>query len=117
MSIDKEFDQPLWKIFYYTKLNKQLEREVGDFLRRNTNSPKLYSNALRHQYGGALYGRNFSPDTARNLGNIAEAFDSGFSTRDDIAEDKKNNEIGIQYGIKYPNASKQQLLEIMFRNM
>lgn len=117
MAVDKEFNRTLWNIPYYTGLNRQLEREVGDFLRSKVPNPKLYSNDLRHQYGAALYARNFNPTTTRVLGNLAEAFDLGLSGWDDYYTDKRNNEIGIKYGMKYPNASKQQLLEIMFNNI
>lgn len=117
MAIDKEFNKHPINLLYYFGLNKQLEQEVGDYLRSKVSNPKLYSNDLRHLYGGALYGRNLGPKTTRFLGNLAEAFDLGFSGWDDVNTDRRNNELGIQYGMKYPNASKQKLLDIMFEDL
>jgi hypothetical protein len=113
--IDTEFNRPLdWKhlqnIGYYNDLNKDLEYQVGDFLRANTNNPKLYSNALRHQYASALYARNLGDDMARKLGQLNEITNMSGSGREDTQIDTINNEIGRQYGKDYPNISKEELL-------
>ena len=112
---DKEFDRPLdiknlGNIFYYNKLNNTLEKEVGDFLRANTNSPKLYSNALRHQYVSALYARNLGDNIAKNLGQLNEFTNLSGSGREDTQIDKINNEIGRQYGLSNPTMPKNELL-------
>lgn len=84
--IDKEFDRPLnvqikgvetgipdlKNYFYYSNLNDKFEHEVGDFLKKNTNAPKLYSNDLRHQYVSALYARNLGENKAKWLGDLNE---------------------------------------------
>lgn len=131
--IDNEFDRPLnyqvkdfdtgipnlknyW--YYYHNLNNKLEKEVGDFLRDNTNSPDLYSNDIRHQFVSALYARNFGPKQAEKLGDMNEIWSLGTtgSGKYDTDLDKLNNEIGRQYAIKYPNISREQLLQILLRD-
>ena len=71
--MDKEFDRPIniFTLPYYNNVNKQLEREVGDWLRANAYAnPKRYSNDLRHQYASALYARNIGSDlTVKNTEN------------------------------------------------
>lgn len=118
--MDKEFNRPmnLKNIFYYNNdVNKQLEQEVGDWLRANAYAnPKVYSNDLRHQYASAIYARNLGDKITRMLGNLNEVFDAGASGRNDTEIDKYNNNLGIQYGLKYPNVSKQELLRTMFND-
>lgn len=113
--IDSEFNKPLdWQhlgnLGYYNNLNKTLEQEVGDFLRANTNAPKVYSNALRHQYTSALYARNLGDDIARKLGQLNELTNMSGSGRADTQIDTINNEIGRKYGATYPDISKEELL-------
>lgn len=112
---DNEFNKPLDfkhlnNIDYYNNLNKDLEFQVGNFLRANTVNPKLYSNDIRHQYASALYARNLGADTAKRLGDLNELINFSGSGREDTQIDKINNSIGRNYGLKYPNLPKEQLL-------
>ncbi len=113
---DKEFNKSLFHLMYYNNLNKQFEREVGDYLRANTNTPKNYSNDLRHQYVSALYSRNFGDNTAKTLGNLNEFFNFNASGRDDTAIDQINNEIGRNYGSQYPDIPRSKLMDILFND-
>lgn len=103
---------------YYNNLNTQLEYEVGNFLTKHTNSPKLYSNDIRHQYGSALYARNFDEKTAKWLGDLNEILHFGKtgSGNYDSNLDQLNNEIGRNYAKKYPNMPKEQLLQILLND-
>ncbi len=130
--VDKEFDRPLniqvknydtgipnlSNYSYYNDLNTKLEQEVGDFLRANTNSPQLYSNDIRHQYVSALYARNLGQEQAKWLGDLNEKlhFSNTGSGAYDTALDQLNNEIGRQYAQKYPNATKEELLQILLND-
>lgn len=112
---DTEFNKPLdlkhlSNLGYYADLNKKLEHQVGNFLRANTVNPKLYSNDLRHQYVSALYTRNLGGKTAKTLGDLNELVNFSGSGREDTRIDKINNAIGREYGVKYPNFPKQDLL-------
>lgn len=124
--IDKEFNRDLnmqigkfnvpnpKSYMYYKDLNKQLEQEVGDFLHKNTNAPQLYSNDLRHQYASALYARNLGAENAKTLGDLHEKYNFYYNGNIDGAKDSQidtlNNEIGRNYGLKYPNIPKEDLL-------
>lgn len=103
---------------YYENLNRQLEYEVGEFLEKHTNSPKLYSNDIRHQYVSALYARNFDEKTAKWLGDLNEILHFGRtgSGNYDSNLDQLNNEIGRNYAKKYPNMPKEQLLQILLND-
>ncbi len=124
---DKEFNKPLnvnsikdignlGNLFYYNNLNRQLEQEVGDFLRANTNTPHLYSNDLRHQYVSALYARNLGENWARGLGELNELTNLSGSGREDTNVDKFNNNIGIQYGLNNPTMPKEELLNTLLND-
>lgn len=99
-------------------MNNKLEHEVGDFLRQNTNSPKLYSNDIRHQYTSALYTRNLGEKAAKWLGDFNEKvhFSNTGSGAYDTALDQLNNEIGRNYAKNYPNLPREQLLQIMLND-
>lgn len=109
---DKEFDRPLnfKNITYYQDLNNKYERELGNFLRKNTTSPFVYSNDLRHQYVSALYTRNLGANKAKMLGDLNEIFNFSGSGRYDTQVDKLNNQIGRNYGLKYATTSRDRLL-------
>lgn len=118
---DKEFDKSLQfnslkdignlkNIFYYNNLNNKLDQEVGDFLQANTPNPKLYSNALRHQYVSALYARNLGDDVAKRLGDLNELTNLSGSGREDKQIDEINNEIGRRYGLQYQEMPREELL-------
>ena len=129
--VDDGFDRPLniyikghetgipdlKNYFYYNNLNKKLDYEVGDFLEKHTNSPKLYSNDIRHQYVSALYARNLGEEKAKLLGDLNEQlhFGTGYGTYD-TELDKLNNEIGRNYARQYPNISKEELLQILLND-
>jgi hypothetical protein len=124
---DKEFNKPLnvnsikeignlRNLIYYNNLNRQLEQEVGDFLRANTNAPHLYSNDLRHQYVSALYARNLGENWARGLGELNELKRFEGDTEEDTNIDRFNNNIGIQYGINNPTMPKEKLLQTLLND-
>ena len=107
-----DFTKPLWNLGHYKGVNDQLEREVGDFLRANTNVPKVYSNDLRHQYASAVYTQNKGDLATKLLGDVNEFMD-GFlpgNTPYDSETDKINNQIGREYGAKYSDMPRGQLL-------
>ena len=107
-----DFTKPLWNLGHYKGVNDQLEREVGDFLRANTNVPKLYSNDLRHQFASAVYTQNKGDLAAKLLGEANEFLD-GFTpgnTPYDTETDRINNQIGREYGAKYADMPRGQLL-------
>lgn len=101
---------------YYTTY-EPLEQEVGDFLRANVPNPKYYSNDLRHQYASAIFTQKYDPKTAKRLGDLNEFLDFNQSGREDTEIDQENNRIGREYGQKYPNYDKQQLLKMMLQNL
>lgn len=118
---DEEFNKPLdWKhlgnLFYYNNLNKKLDHEVGSFLEKNTPFPKAYSNDLRHQYTSALYARNLGENIAKILGDWNEYTNLGMSGREDTNLDQFNNRIGREYGLKYPNMPKEELLHTLLND-
>ena len=129
-SVDKEFDREIKTGYlnllnssninsykYYKTLNKKFENEVGDFLKNVTINPRLYSNDIRHQYVSAIYARNLGAEKAKWLGNFNERVSIGSgSGLYDSKIDKINNEIGIMYAQKYPNISRNELLEILWRD-
>ena len=117
--MDKQFNKPLFNLFYYERLNNDLEKDVGDFLRSKTQKPKDYSNDIRHQYTSAMYARNKGENITRKLGKLHEMLNisEGEPNNDkDKAIDLFNNDIGIEYGNRYPNVDKQQLLNMLFRD-
>ena len=131
--VDKEFDRvlnieinaeemfiPNLKSYaYYSKLNKMFEKEVGDFLKANVPNPKSYSNDIRHQYVSALYTRNLGEEQAKWLGNLnewTELIRGNGSGTEDSKIDQINNEIGRNYGLKYPTIPREQLLKILLND-
>lgn len=106
-----DFDPSLLNYGHYKKLNLQLEKDLGDFLRSKTNAPQLYSNDLRHQWASALYTQNKGNLYAKILGGLNEFPDYFMSdTREDSDIDLINNEIGRNYGEQYPNMPPGELL-------
>lgn len=93
---------------------KLLEYEVGDYLKSVTNSPKLYSNDIRHQYAAAVFTQMRGEKITRILGGLNEVF--GLSGRDDREIDLYNNNIGIRYGLKYPVLDRPALLRMLYAN-
>lgn len=130
--VDKEFDRPLnlqiknfdtripnYKNYeYYNNLSDKLDHEVGDFLENNTNAPQIYSNDIRHQFVSAIFARNLGQEQAKWLGDLNEKlhFSNTGSGAYDTALDQLNNEIGRQYAQKYPNTTREQLLQILLRD-
>ena len=114
--IDKEFNEPLTNINYYINISNNLEKEVGAFLNKKTVNPKDYSNDIRHQYASAIFTRNFGPFITSVLGWFNEEKDANQSGVEDSEIDSVNNKIGREYGLKYPNLSKQDLLELLFKD-
>ncbi|MBQ2871677.1 hypothetical protein IJE86_08245, partial [bacterium] len=76
----------------------------------------LYSNDIRHQYVSALYTRNLGANWAALLGEINEIFDFNMSGRNDTLTDRFNNNLGIEYGINYPNLPKNDLLQMLLND-
>ncbi len=91
---------------------KLLEQEVGDYLRSVSNSPKLYSNDIRHQYAAAVFTQLRGEKITRILGGLNELF--GLSGLDDMEIDLYNNSLGIQYGLKYPMLGRPELLRMLY---
>lgn len=117
--MDEQFNKPLFNLFYYSRLNNDLEKDVGDFLRSKTQRPKDYSNDIRHQYVSAMYARNKGEDITKLLGSLHEILnlsEGEVNNKKDKAIDLYNNNIGIQYGKRYPDVSKQQLLDLLFND-
>ena len=117
--VDREFNKSLANLLYYNNLNNKLEREVGDYLRNKVPNPKNYSNDLRHQYVSAIYSRNKGSNNTKLLGQLNEIFNISEAepyNRIDKQVDLYNNNIGIEYGQRYPNISRQQLLDILFND-
>ena len=112
---DYGFNQPTWKIWHYDTLSKEYDREVGEFLRNNTDNPKDYSNDIRHQFVSAIFARNLGEDVARRFGDINELKPADLLDPVDSKIDKINNEIGRQYAKQYPNMPRKQLLELMLK--
>lgn len=98
--------------YYISTLN--FEQDVGNFLRQKTNTPRLYSNDLRHQYASAITAQQLGQLPAKLLGNFNEIVHPGL--QDDTKIDQYNNQIGRQYAMKYPYFSKQQYLEKFFND-
>ena len=117
--MDKRFNKSLFNIPYYSRLNNNLEREVGDFLRNTVPNPKNYSNDLRHQYTSAMYARNKGADKARLLGKLNEIFNISEAepyNNQDKRIDLYNNNVGISYANKYNNLSNKELLQKLFND-
>ncbi len=94
---------------------KLLDQEVGAYLSEVTNAPKFYSNDLRHQYAAAVFTQMRGEKLTRRLGRANEIY--GFlSGHDDKNIDLFNNNIGIEYGLKYPLASRADLLRMLFQD-
>ena len=94
---------------------KFLDREVGEYLRKVTNAPHLYSNDLRHQYAAAVFTQMRGEKMTRRLGNANEIY-GVLSGHDDRNIDLYNNNVGIEYGLKYPMASRADLLRTLFQD-
>lgn len=92
-----------------------LEHEVGDFLNSVSNSPKLYSNDLRHQYAAAVFTQMRGEKITRFLGKLNEF--GGFSGRDDREIDLYNNDVGIVYGTMYPKLDRPSLLRMLYSDL
>jgi hypothetical protein len=122
---DEEFNRPLDNVglidltknlWYYRGLNNKLDKEVGDYLGNVTNFPKSYSNDIRHQYVSALYARNLGDEWAKKLGDLNETLDGNQSGRADTEIDTINNQIGREYGSKYPEMPRQELLKKLYKD-
>jgi len=115
---DKEFENKnfLQLIAQSRKLKNQWEDEVGDFTKENHLSKELYSNDLRHQYSAAITARNLGEKKTRLFGELNEVVNFSGGDKLDTAIDKFNNDIGIQYGLKYPYVSKEELLEKLYED-
>lgn len=75
-------------------------------------------NRFRHIAGPAILTSNYYPaGLTRTLGYIKETKDL-FQGRgiEDIKYDLKNNEIGINIGLKFPNNSNKALYDYVFNN-
>lgn len=53
----------------------------------------------------------------RFLGEMNEIFNFSGSGTEDTRIDRYNNELGIQYGLRYPRADKKKLLNIIFSDI
>ncbi len=98
-------------------LAHQCEKDVGDFLRTKTRTPKLYSTDLRHQYTAAVFTQVRGAAVTRFLGEMNEIFNFSGSGAEDSKIDRRNNELGIQYGLSFPRADRNKLLNIIFSDI
>ena len=112
---DYGFSESIWNLPYYNKLSIEYDKEVGEFLRNNTNNPKEFSNDIRHQFVSAIFARNLGEDVAKRFGDINELKPADLLDPVDSKIDKINNEIGRQYAKQYPNMPRKQLLELMLK--
>lgn len=113
----KQLLKPFNEIQDYNNTYKPLEQEVGNFLRLNTETPLLYSNDLRHRYASAVFTQKYGKNKAKFLGDLNEILDFGLSGKNDTENDKIQNAIGRNYGLKYPQYSKDELIKKIFEDM
>ena len=97
------------------ELTHELESETGAFLRANSPTPKFYSNALRHIYASAVFTQMYGENVSHLYGIMNEMLP--LSGLGDMKIDLTNNEIGREYGIKYPTTDRQTLLKIIFEDL
>lgn len=111
---DFGFDKSPWNLSHYYKLSNEYDKELSDFLHKNTTNPDYYGNDLRHQYVSAIFARNLGEKAATILGNLNEVKKLR-SVPGDTEIDQINNEIGRNYAKKYPTMPRQELLKLMFK--
>lgn len=102
------------KLLNYYMAQKNFEQDVGDYLRSKVKYPKVYSNDLRHQYASAVTAQQLGDKSALFLGNLHEWLYPG--GHQDTAIDKYNNRMGREYAKKYPKYTKQQYLDVLFKD-
>lgn len=111
---DYGFNKSLLNLNHYYKLSNEYDKEVGDFLHKNTSNPNYYGNDLRHQYVSAIFARNLGQKATKILGNLNEMRDIR-SQPGDSEIDQINNEIGRSYAKRYPDMPRQELLKLMLK--
>ncbi len=111
---DFGFSESKNNIIYYNYLSEDYNKELGDFLNKNTSNPYYYANDLRHQYVSALFARNLGEETAKFFGNLNEKANIQ-SIPGDEEIDQINNEIGRNYAKKYPNMPREELLKLVLK--
>lgn len=111
---DFGFDKGPWNLKHYYDLSNEYDKELGDFLHKNTSDPDYYGNDLRHQYVSAIFARNLGERAAKIFGSLNE-INGGLSNPGDSDIDQINNEIGRNYAKKYPTMPRQELLKLMLK--
>ncbi len=111
---DFGFNKSLWNLKHYYNLSNEYNKELGDFLHKNTSNLDYYGNDLRHQYVSAIFARNLGEKAAKILGSLNEARDLR-SIPGDTEIDQINNEIGRNYAKLYPTMPRQELLKLMLK--
>ncbi len=112
---DFGFSESKNNLIYYYILSEDYNKELGDFLHKNTSDPDYYSNDLRHQYVSAIFARNLGEKTAKIFGDLNE-INGGLSESGDSDIDQINNEIGRSYAKKYPTMPRQELLKLLLKD-
>ena len=99
----------------WPETNKRLEKfyERPDI--NITEDEKDIKNDMRHIVGPALFAQLYGSETTRFLSYLKESRDI-LLQRDlkDSIVDMKNNDLGIQIGLKYPNMCRDELIELIY---
>ena len=99
----------------WPETNKRLEKfyERPDI--NITDKETDIKNDMRHIVGPALFAQLYGSKTTRILSYLKESRDI-LLQRDlkDSIVDMKNNDLGIQIGLKYPNMSRDELIELIY---
>ena len=114
-SFDKRDGNWIEYLRLWPETNKRLEKfyERPDI--NITNKEKNIKNDMRHIVGPALFAQLYGSETTRFLSYLKESRDI-LLQRDlkDSIVDMKNNDLGIQIGLKYPNMSRDKLIELIY---
>ena len=103
----------------YLRLWPETNKRLDKFYERPdiniTNKEKDIKNDMRHIVGPALFAQLYGSETSRLLSYLKESRDI-LLQRDlkDSIVDMKNNDLGVQIGLKYPNMSRDELIELIY---
>ena len=89
-------------------------RGLEDFYNKNNIKDKEIKNKMRHVTGLARTTQAYGAPTARMLGLVKETADF-WSGNQDNAKDFKNNDLGINYALKHPKATREEIMNYAFR--
>lgn len=103
----------------YFKLWPETNKRLENFYKRSdiniTEKETDIKNDMRHIAGPAFFAQLYGAEATRFLSYLKEARDIILQKdlKDNIV-DMKNNDLGIQLGIKYPNISRDELIELIY---